>query len=125
MLFPGLMLASFTARHAFNCLTYIKKYADSGTRTNTVRFPRLLLERVQLPGLHKKHADNGTRTSIVRFPRLLLACIQLPGQHKEMCVRDCKFSLNLFLVNDTGLDGTGEFQQYNNQVNVPSFRNQH
>jgi hypothetical protein len=33
--------------------------------------------------------------------------------------------LNLFLVNDAGLDGTGEFQQYNNQVNVPSFCNQH
>ena len=40
--------------HAFNCLGYIKKYADSGTRTNIVCFPRLLLARVQLPGLHKE-----------------------------------------------------------------------
>jgi len=37
-----------------NCLGYLKKYADSGTRTNTVYFRRLLLARVQLPGLHKE-----------------------------------------------------------------------
>ena len=44
--------STFTLQwHAFNCLGYIKKYADSGTRTNIVCFPRLLLARVQLPGL--------------------------------------------------------------------------
>ena len=42
---------------------HIKKYADSGTRTNS--FPRLLLTRVQLPGLIKKYADSGTRTNLV------------------------------------------------------------
>jgi hypothetical protein len=36
------------------CLGYIKKYADSGTRTNIVCFRRLLLARVQLPRLHKE-----------------------------------------------------------------------
>ena len=30
----------------------------------TVFFRRLLLTRVQLPGLHKKYAVNGTRTTI-------------------------------------------------------------
>ena len=36
------------------CLGYIKKYADIGTRTNTVCFRRLLLARVHLPGLLKE-----------------------------------------------------------------------
>jgi len=40
-------------QHAFNCLGYIQKYADSGTRTNIVCFQRLLLTHVQLAGLHK------------------------------------------------------------------------
>ena len=35
----------------FNCLGYIKKYANSETRTNTVCFRRLLLARIQLSGL--------------------------------------------------------------------------
>jgi len=46
---------------------HIKKYADSGTRTNIVCFPRLLLTRVQLPGLIKKYTDSGTQTNIVCF----------------------------------------------------------
>jgi len=33
------------------CLGYINKYADSGTRINTVYFRRLLLARDQMPGL--------------------------------------------------------------------------
>jgi hypothetical protein len=93
---------------------YIKKYADIGTRTNTVCFRRLLLARVQLcglhkeicrywesnqhslfpkatastrqlPRLHKKYADIGTRTNTVCFLKLLLPRAQLCGLHKEIC----------------------------------------
>jgi len=67
------------------CLSYIKKYADSGTRISIVYFLRPLLARVQLPGLHKKYVDSGTRINTVDFRRLLLARVQLPGLHKEIC----------------------------------------
>jgi len=40
-------------QHAFNYLGCRKKYADIGTRTNTVYFPRLLPTCVKLPGLQK------------------------------------------------------------------------
>jgi len=40
--------------NAFNCLGCRNKYADIGTRTNTVYFRRLLPTRVQLPGLQKE-----------------------------------------------------------------------
>jgi len=69
----------------FQSYGYIKKYADSGTQTNIVCFQRLLLARVQLPGLHKKYADRGTGTNVVCFRRLLLAHVQLPWLHKEIC----------------------------------------
>jgi len=38
-------------QHALNTLGRRKKYADIGTRTNTVYFRRLLLARLKLPGL--------------------------------------------------------------------------
>ena len=38
-----------------------------------------------MPGPHKKYAESGTRTNIVCFRRLLLARVQLPGLHKEIC----------------------------------------
>jgi len=41
-------------QHAFNYLGRRKKYADIGTRTNTVYFRRLLLARLKLPGLQKQ-----------------------------------------------------------------------
>jgi hypothetical protein len=40
--------------HAFNCLGYLKQYADSGTRTNVVSFFMLLLTGIQLHELHKE-----------------------------------------------------------------------
>jgi len=40
-------------QHAFNYLGCGKKYADIGTRTNTVYFRRHLLARLKLPGLQK------------------------------------------------------------------------
>jgi len=46
---------------------HIKKYADSGSQTNIVCFPRLLLTRVQVPGLIKKYASSGTRANIAFF----------------------------------------------------------
>ena len=41
-------------QHPFNYLGCRKKYADIGTRTNTVYFRRLLLERPKLLGLKKE-----------------------------------------------------------------------
>jgi len=40
-------------QHAVNYLACRKKYADIGTRTNTVYFRRLLLARLKLLGLQK------------------------------------------------------------------------
>ena len=57
----------------FQSYWYIKKYADSGTRT------KIVLTSVQLPRLHKKNDDSGTRTNIVCFQRLLLARVELSG----------------------------------------------
>jgi len=41
-------------QHVFNYLGCRKKYADIGTRTNTVYFRRLLATRLKLPGLQKE-----------------------------------------------------------------------
>src|SRR5215469_16152012 len=54
---------------AFNCLGYIKKYADIGTRTNTLYFRRLLLARVQLLGLHKEICRYWDSNQHTLFPK--------------------------------------------------------
>jgi len=45
-----MLLNPFSVREDLRMST-VKKYSDSGTRTNIVCFRRLLLARVQLPGL--------------------------------------------------------------------------
>jgi len=48
---PSQFIFEGHCQHAFNYLGCRKKYADFGTRTNTVYFRRLLLARLNLPGL--------------------------------------------------------------------------
>ena len=72
------------SQHAFKCLGYIKKYADSGTRTNVDFFEGYCQHAFKCLGYIKKYADSGTRTNIVCFRRLLLARVQLPGLHEEI-----------------------------------------
>ena len=58
--------------HAFNWVGYIKKYADSGTRTNVVCLRRLLLARVQLSWLHTeicRHCDSNQCSLIPKATR--------------------------------------------------------
>jgi hypothetical protein len=69
----------------FNCLVYIKKYADIGTRINIVSFRRLLLARVQLPGLHKEICRYWDSNQHSIFPKNTASTRQLPGLHKEIC----------------------------------------
>ena len=58
---------------------YVKKYADSGTRTKKVCFRSLLITRVQMPGLHKEICRQSNSNQYSLFRRLLLARVQLPG----------------------------------------------
>jgi len=51
---PTQFISEGYCQHAVNYLGCTKKYADIGTRTNTVYFRRLLPTRVQLPGLQKE-----------------------------------------------------------------------
>jgi len=72
-------------QHAFNYLGCRKKYADIGTRTNTVNLRRLLSTRVQQPGLLKEICRYWDSNHTVYYRRLLATRVQLPGLQKEIC----------------------------------------
>jgi len=55
--------------HAFNSLGCRKKYADIGSRTNTVYFRRLLATHVQRPGLQKEICRYWDSNQLSLFPK--------------------------------------------------------
>ena len=79
----GLELSQFISegycQHAFNYLGWKKKYADIGTRTNTVNSEGYCWHALNSVGCRKNYADIGTRTNTVYIRRPLPTRAQLPG----------------------------------------------
>jgi len=70
--------------NAFDYLGFRKKYADIGTRTKQFISEGYCQHAVNYLGCRKKYTDIGTRTNTVYFRSLLLARLKLAGLQKEI-----------------------------------------